>query len=358
MSQPLRVWAQALGRHCRTHSTGSGGGTKTAAAAARGLPNRWPIAGVEHIVLVSSAKGGVGKSTTAVNLAVALKQVARDKSIGLLDADVYGPSIPKMMNLAGQPTVNDKKFMQPLINYDVKCMSMGFLVEEDAALVWRGLMVMSALERMLYQVSWGRTHVLVIDMPPGTGDTQLTIAQRLPVAGAIVVSTPQQVALADARRGITMFRSVNIPVLGLVQNMSVYHCPNCQHESHIFGRNGCAELAAATNTPLLADVPLVPELCATGDAGTPIVVAAPASPAAQAYLALAARVLAALPAPGQASTATTAAAEAQGNTAAHSPTSPSPSHPLAAETTSTTSTTARPDPAPRQGLFARLFGRA
>lgn len=266
------------------------------ARAARGLPSRWPISGVKHIVVVSSAKGGVGKSTTAVNLAVALKVVARDKTIGLLDADVYGPSIPRMMNLRGQPALTEKNFMLPLINYDVKCMSMGFLVEEDAAFAWRGLMVMSALERMMYQVAWAPLDVLVIDMPPGTGDTQLTIAQRLPISGAIVVSSPQDIALLDARRGITMFRTMNIPVFGIVQNMSVFHCPNCNHATHIFGKDGCAKAARDLGTQLLADVPLHASICSTSDSGSPIVVAEPASASARVYRDLAAKVLEMLPA--------------------------------------------------------------
>eukprot|EP00731_Ephydatia_muelleri_P036811 Em0329g2a len=188
----------------------------------RGLPKKWPIAGVSHVVVVASAKGGVGKSTTAVNLALGMTSVNKGLSVGLLDADIFGPSIPRMMNLSGQPELSKQDRMIPLVNYGIKCMSMGFLVEEKVAIVWRGLMVMSAIQKLLRQVDWGSLDVLVVDMPPGTGDTQLTISQQIPISGSVIVSTPQDVALLDARRGVEMFRKVDVPVLGVVQNMSCY----------------------------------------------------------------------------------------------------------------------------------------
>ncbi|KAI9103319.1 P-loop containing nucleoside triphosphate hydrolase protein [Phlyctochytrium arcticum] len=252
----------------------------------RGLPTKVPIAGVKHIVAVASGKGGVGKSTTAVNLAVAL--AGKNLAVGLLDADLYGPSIPRMMNLLGaEPDMNQIGQLKPLFNYGVKSMSMGFLVDPDSPVVWRGLMVMKALEQMLRQVDWSNTDILVIDMPPGTGDTQLTITQQVPLDGAVIVSTPQDVALGDARKGISMFQTVNVPILGMVQNMSLFHCPNCGHESHIFGTGGVASTAKEFGVDLLADVPLHADVCATSDAGTPIVISMPDGVHALAYKALA-----------------------------------------------------------------------
>ncbi|XP_053139555.1 iron-sulfur protein NUBPL isoform X2 [Hemicordylus capensis] len=210
---------------------------------ARGLPKQKPIEGVKQVLVIASGKGGVGKSTTAVNVALALAVNDSTKAVGLLDADVYGPSIPKMMNLKGSPEVTPKNLMRPLVNYGIACMSMGFLVEETSPIVWRGLMVMSAIEKLLRKVDWSQLDYLVIDMPPGTGDVQLSISQNIPIAGAVIVSTPQDIALLDARRGAEMFRRVNVPVLGLVQNMSIFQCPKCKHETHIFGNDGVRNLA-------------------------------------------------------------------------------------------------------------------
>ncbi|XP_029454773.1 iron-sulfur protein NUBPL isoform X5 [Rhinatrema bivittatum] len=224
---------------------------KRAQMMSRGLPKQKPIHGVKQVVVVASGKGGVGKSTTAVNLALGLAANDMTKTVGLLDADVYGPSIPKMMNLNGDPEVSEKNLMRPLVNYGVACMSIGFLVEETAPIVWRGLMVMSAIEKLLRQVDWGKLDYLVIDMPPGTGDVQLSILQNIPISGAVIVSTPQDIALLDARRGAEMFRIVNVPVLGLVQNMSVFQCPNCKHETHIFGAEGARYLAESLGLDIL-----------------------------------------------------------------------------------------------------------
>ncbi|KAJ7344922.1 hypothetical protein JRQ81_000872 [Phrynocephalus forsythii] len=262
---------------------------------ARGLPKQKPIDGVKQVLVVASGKGGVGKSTTAVNIALALAANDSTKAVGLLDADVYGPSIPKMMNLKGNPEVTPRNLMRPLMNYGIPCMSMGFLVEEAAPIVWRGLMVMSAIEKLLRQVDWHQLDYLVIDMPPGTGDVQLSISQNVPIAGAVIVSTPQDIALLDARRGTEMFRKVNVPVLGLVQNMSIFQCPNCKHETHIFGADGVRHLARDLGLDILGDVPLHVHIRETSDAGKPIVVSQPQSNVTQAYLKIAAEIVKRLP---------------------------------------------------------------
>lgn len=258
---------------------------------ARGLPKQKPIPGVKHIVVVASGKGGVGKSTTAVNLALGLSANDPSKSVGLLDADVYGPSIPKLMNLKGSPDLNDNNLMVPLTNYGIPCMSMGFLVDDTAPIVWRGLMVMSAIEKLLRQVDWGELDFLVVDMPPGTGDVQLSISQNVPVSGAVIVSTPQDIALLDARRGAEMFNKVHVPVLGLVQNMSVFQCPECLHQTHIFGSDGAKNLALSLGVAFLGDVPLHLNIRETSDSGKPVVVSAPDSPEAEAYRKVAAAVV-------------------------------------------------------------------
>uniref|UniRef100_A0A8D2ZFA7 Iron-sulfur cluster transfer protein NUBPL n=1 Tax=Scophthalmus maximus TaxID=52904 RepID=A0A8D2ZFA7_SCOMX len=265
---------------------------------ARGLPKQKPIAGVKQVVVVASGKGGVGKSTTAVNLALGLMANDPSKSVGLLDADVYGPSIPKLMNLKGNPELKEKN-LSTLPGLTSDCcepltfssslpppplsMSMGFLVEDVAPIVWRGLMVMSAIEKMLRQVDWGSLDYLVVDMPPGTGDVQLSITQNVPIAGAVIVSTPQDIALLDARRGAEMFKKVHVPVLGLVQNMSVFRCPNCDHQTHIFGSEGARQLADTLGVGLLGDVPLHLNIRETSDRGQPVVVSSPHSPEAEAY---------------------------------------------------------------------------
>ncbi|XP_056333131.1 iron-sulfur protein NUBPL isoform X1 [Danio aesculapii] len=264
---------------------------------ARGLPKQKPIAGVKEVIVVASGKGGVGKSTTAVNLALGLMANEQSKSVGLLDADVFGPSVPKLMNLKGNPELTEKNLMRPLVNFGIPCMSIGFLVEDVAPIVWRGLMVMSAIEKLIRQVDWGNLDYLVIDMPPGTGDVQLSITQNIPIAGAVIVSTPQDIALMDARRGAEMFRKVNVPVLGLVQNMSVFQCPKCNHQTHIFGSDGAKELAQTLGVELLVsllvsgDIPLHLNIRETSDRGQPVVVSYPDSPEAEAYRRIAAAVV-------------------------------------------------------------------
>jgi len=239
---------------------------------------------VKAIVAVASGKGGVGKSTVAVNLAVAL--ALQGRKVGLLDADIYGPSLPRMLGVMRRPQVSGDR-MQPVVAWGVKCMSIGFLVDEETPMIWRGPMVMGALEQMLGQVDWGALDVLVVDMPPGTGDAQLTMAQRVALTGAVIVSTPQDIALIDARRGVKMFERVNVPVLGLVENMSFYCCPNCGHRAELFGHGGARAEAARQNTDFLGEVPLVLEVRTASDAGTPIVAAAPESESAKAFRAVA-----------------------------------------------------------------------
>ena len=249
---------------------------------------------VKHVVAVASGKGGVGKSTTAVNLAVALAQQGR--RVGLLDADIYGPSLPRMLGLDAKPEIRGGR-MVPLAAWGLQAMSIGFLVDPDSAMIWRGPMVMSALEQMMGQVEWGALDILIVDMPPGTGDAQLTMAQRVSLGGAVIVSTPQDIALIDARRGVRMFEKTLVPVLGLIENMSVFHCPNCGHETALFGHGGARREAEALGVPFLGEVPLLLDIRLTADAGTPITASAPDSPAAQAFAAIAARVWDRLAAP-------------------------------------------------------------
>ena len=250
---------------------------------------------VRAIVAVASGKGGVGKSTTAVNLAVALRRLGL--TVGILDADIYGPSLPRMLGLSGKPQVNDDKQLEPMTNFGVKVMSMGFLVPEDTPMIWRGPMVMGALEQMLRDVNWGPLDVLVVDMPPGTGDAQLTMAQRVPLAGAVIVSTPQDIALLDARKGLNMFRKVDVPVFGIVENMSYFVCPHCGGQSDIFGHGGARAEAERLGCDFLGEVPLHMAIRETSDGGTPIVASKPDGAHAAAYLAIARKVAARLDAP-------------------------------------------------------------
>jgi ATP-binding protein involved in chromosome partitioning len=232
------------------------------------------------IIAVASGKGGVGKSTTAVNLAVAL--AADGLSVGLLDADIYGPSLPQMLGTREKPRAVGQRII-PISRWGLKAMSIGFLVEEETPMIWRGPMVMGALEQMMGQVEWGPLDVMVVDMPPGTGDAQLTMSQRVPLAGAVIVSTPQDVALLDARRGVRMFQKVNVPILGIVENMSVFCCPNCGHRSEIFGHGGARREAERLGVPFLGEIPLLLAIRELADAGTPIVLARPDSAEAKAY---------------------------------------------------------------------------
>ncbi len=242
---------------------------------------------VKQIVAVASGKGGVGKSTTAVNLALGLKQLGL--SVGLLDADIYGPSIPRMLGVHGKPESDGDK-LAPMRAYGLVTMSIGFLIEEDTPMIWRGPMVMSALEQMLRDVRWGALDVLIVDMPPGTGDAQLTMAQRVPLAGAVIVSTPQDVALIDARKGLNMFRKTDVPVLGLVENMSYFVCPHCSGRSEIFGHGGARDTALKLGVDFLGEIPLHIAIRETSDDGRPIVATRPDSPQARAYMDLAAAV--------------------------------------------------------------------
>lgn len=237
----------------------------------RGLPKRKKLKEVKKIICVASGKGGVGKSTVSVNIACTLANHFNLKA-GLLDADIYGPSIPKMMNLNGEPELNEKNLMIPLRNYNVDCMSMGFLIKESTPVVWRGLMVMNAIERLMFNVDWSNLDVLVIDMPPGTGDIQLSISQHLVLDGAVIVSTPQDISLIDARKAIEMFKKVQVPILGLVQNMSQFKCSNCGHVEHIFGKNGVNSLATQTNCDLLGEIVIDSSITLTSDSGQPICV--------------------------------------------------------------------------------------
>lgn len=253
-----------------------------------------PIDGVKAIIAVASGKGGVGKSTTAVNLALALK--AQGQRVGLLDADIYGPSLPRMLGTSTKPESADGR-IQPVAAWGIKVMSMGFMVEEDAPMVWRGPMVMSALTQMLRDVDWGVLDVLVVDMPPGTGDAQLTLSQNVPLAGAVIVSTPQDIALIDARKGLNMFRKVEVPILGLIENMSYFLCPSCGDRADIFGHGGARDEAAKLGMTFLGEVPLHMDIRRNSDAGTPIVVSDPTSPHAQVYGKIAEGVLAGLKQP-------------------------------------------------------------
>ncbi|KAK3127175.1 hypothetical protein QOZ80_7AG0569390 [Eleusine coracana subsp. coracana] len=256
------------------------GGARYYSTATKGGPS---IAGVGDIIAVASGKGGVGKSTTAVNIAVALAQKFKLK-VGLLDADIYGPSIPTMMNLHAKPEVSEDMKMIPVENHGVRCMSIGFLVDKDAPIVWRGPMVMSALEKMTRGVAWGNLDILVVDMPPGTGDAQLSMSQRLRLSGALIVSTPQDIALIDARRGANMFRKVQVPILGLVENMSCFKCPKCGDKSYIFGEGGARRTAEEMDMELLGEIPLEISIRTGSDEGKPIVVASPDSASAHAYI--------------------------------------------------------------------------
>ena len=239
------------------------------------------------IIAVASGKGGVGKSTVAVNLALGLS--ALGLKVGLLDADIYGPSLPRLMAITEKPATEGKR-LKPIEKFGLKTMSIGFLVDTETPMIWRGPMVMGALTQMLIDVEWAPLDVLVVDMPPGTGDAQLTLAQRVPLAGAVIVSTPQDIALIDARKGLAMFRKTEVPVLGIVENMSTFVCPNCGHESHIFGHGGARETATELGVDFLGEIPLVPSIRETSDAGTPIVAVSPGSAEAKAFLAVAARV--------------------------------------------------------------------
>ena len=239
------------------------------------------VPGVNNLIAIASGKGGVGKSTISANLACAL--AAEGRRVGLLDADVYGPSQPRMLGVSGRPASPDGKTILPMRNHGVTMMSIGLMTNEGQAVVWRGPMLMGALQQMLMQVQWGALDCLLVDLPPGTGDVQMTLAQKAEVTGAIVVSTPQDVALLDARKGIDMFNQLHVPVLGMIENMSTHICSNCGHEEHVFGHGGVKAEAEKLGVPLLAEIPLHLDIRLTSDGGAPIVVSQPDSPQAQAF---------------------------------------------------------------------------
>jgi ATP-binding protein involved in chromosome partitioning len=284
---------QRAGMQAPAH--GHGHGHARAEAGADAAPQKPAVAGVKHIIAVASGKGGVGKSTTAVNLALALKTLGLE--VGVLDADIYGPSMPRMLGIAGKPVSHDGKTLEPMENHGVKCMSMGFLVAEDTPTIWRGPMVMSALNQMLRGVNWGGLDVMVVDMPPGTGDAQLTMAQQVPLAGAVIVSTPQDIALQDARKGLNMFRRVDVPVLGFIENMSYFLCPHCGERTDVFSHGGAKAEAAKLGVEFLGELPLDIAIRETSDGGHPIVIAQPDGAYAQTYRAIASRLWAILGGP-------------------------------------------------------------
>jgi len=272
----------------QARARGTGGAPPAhGAAAGAGRGQMAQIAGIKHMIAVASGKGGVGKSTTAVNLALGLQAIGL--TAGILDADIYGPSQPRLLGLAGRPQVAHGNTLRPMQAFGLKAMSMGFLVDEGTPIIWRGPMVVSALTQMLRDVDWGDLDVLVIDMPPGTGDVQLTMAQQVPLSGAIIVSTPQDLALIDARKGLNMFRKVDVPVLGIIENMSYFICPKCGERSDIFGHGGARREADKLGIPFLGGVPLHMDIRATSDEGQPIVASSPDSPHAQIYRDIAAK---------------------------------------------------------------------
>jgi ATP-binding protein involved in chromosome partitioning len=276
---------------------GGGGGHGGGHGGGRGAPSPAGVPGIAAIIAVASGKGGVGKSTTAVNLALALHELGL--KVGILDADIYGPSMPKLLGIRERPESAGGNRLRPIERYGMPVMSIGFLIEEETPMIWRGPMVMSALTQMLREVEWGTLDVLVVDMPPGTGDAQLTMAQQVPLKGAVIVSTPQDLALIDARRGIAMFRRVNVPVLGIVENMSTFVCPHCGSRSDIFGHGGARREADRLGVPFLGEVPLDIAIRETSDAGLPVVSAAADNPLAQYYRDVAERVRDGLAAAGR-----------------------------------------------------------
>jgi ATP-binding protein involved in chromosome partitioning len=285
---PQRPPAMPQGGGHAGHSHGGGGHGGAPRPGGGAAPSPAGIPGVEAIIAVASGKGGVGKSTTAVNLALALRDLGL--KVGILDADIYGPSLPKLLAIREKPETAGGNRLKPIERYRMPVMSIGFLIEEETPMIWRGPMVMSALTQMLREVEWGTLDVLVVDMPPGTGDAQLTMAQQVPLKGAVIVSTPQDLALIDARRGIAMFRRVNVPILGIVENMSTFICPHCGTRSDIFGHGGARHEAERLSVPFLGEVPLDMTIRENSDAGRPVVAVAPDGLLAKAYRDIAARV--------------------------------------------------------------------
>jgi ATP-binding protein involved in chromosome partitioning len=279
-------------RNAAARPPGAGGARAAAPAApagARTAASPIGVPGVEAIIAVASGKGGVGKSTTAVNLALGLRDLGL--KVGILDADIYGPSLPKLLAIRERPQTAGGTRLKPMMRYGLTAMSIGFLIDEETPMIWRGPMVISALTQMLREVEWGALDVMVVDMPPGTGDAQLTMAQQVPLKGAVIVSTPQDLALIDARRGIAMFRRVNVPVLGIIENMSYFLCPQCGTRSDIFGHGGVRHEAQRLGVPFLGEVPLHMEIREKSDSGLPVVATVPEGALAAAYRDIAAKVL-------------------------------------------------------------------
>ena len=273
------------------HEAGPQTPAEAADQSAQPAPQRAPLQPATHLVAVASGKGGVGKSTTAINLALAV--AATGRSVGILDADIYGPSLPHLIGQNQKPQTSNNKIV-PIPAWGLQTMSIGYLVAEESPTIWRGPMVMSALEQMLRDVAWDNLDMLIIDMPPGTGDAQLTLSQRAALSGAVIVSTPQDLALIDARKGLNMFRKVNVPVLGIIENMSHFICPDCGSQHNVFGHGGAATEAARIGAPFLGEIPLEMKIRETSDAGTPIVASDPNSPHAACYRAIADNMLAQL----------------------------------------------------------------
>jgi ATP-binding protein involved in chromosome partitioning len=274
--------------HRHTHGVQNVSAHRPPQSPASPMSKQSEIPGIAAVIAVASGKGGVGKSTTALNLALGLRDLGL--RVGLLDADIYGPSVPRLTGIHEKPQLNDDKKMIPIMRFGLAIMSIGFLVEEETAMIWRGPMVMSAITQMLRDVAWGTLDVLVVDMPPGTGDAQLTLAQNVPLKGAIIVSTPQDLSLIDARRGLAMFKKVNVPVLGIVENMSYFQCPHCGTQSDIFGHGGARHEAERLAVPFLGEIPLHMSIRATSDSGTPVVESEPNGPHAAIYRAIGAKV--------------------------------------------------------------------
>jgi ATP-binding protein involved in chromosome partitioning len=274
--------------HRHTHGVQNVSAHRPPQSPASPMSKQSEIPGIAAVIAVASGKGGVGKSTTALNLALGLRDLGL--RVGLLDADIYGPSVPRLTGIHEKPQLDDDRKMIPIKRFGLAIMSIGFLVEEETAMIWRGPMVMSAITQMLRDVAWGTLDILVVDMPPGTGDAQLTLAQNVPLKGAIIVSTPQDLSLIDARRGLAMFKKVNVPVLGIVENMSYFQCPHCGTQSDIFGHGGARHEAERLAVPFLGEIPLHMSIRATSDSGTPVVESEPDGPHAAIYRAIGAKV--------------------------------------------------------------------
>ena len=255
----------------------------------RSGPEHKAVPGVKHLIAVASGKGGVGKSTTTTNLALAL--ASSGARVGVLDADLYGPSQPRMLGLKGMPDSPDGKTLEPLMGHGIQTMSIGFLVDEESPIIWRGPMITQALTRLVYETRWDDLDYLIVDLPPGTGDIHLTMAQRLPVSGAVIVTTPQDSALLDARKGMRMFEKVNVPVIGIIENMSTHICTECGHEEHIFGEGGARKMAEEAGTELLGELPLDIRIRTGSDSGLPILITSPDSSLATAYQSIAVRIV-------------------------------------------------------------------